>query len=85
MIVPIAVAIYNVDLQRLEYIAYSVAEASRIINSNSNITLDEKVRYAMKHKKRIEKNDLGYVVAVRAATTKQLAQLGNKNSIKIHK
>jgi hypothetical protein len=76
------VAIYNAEAQRLEYIANSIAEASRIIFGTTNVTSDEKIRYALKNKKRINKAILGYIVAIRVANTKQVAELGRKKFIK---
>lgn len=80
---PIPIAIYNTDLKRLEYITNSIAEASRIIIGKSNVTTDTKVRYALKNKKRITTNNLGYTVAVREATIEQISQLGKNKLLKI--
>ena len=83
MIEALAVAIYNADLKRLEYITNSVAEATRIIVGGTNVNTDEKIRYALRNKKKIENNLLGYNVAIRVATNKQVDILGKKKFLKI--
>lgn len=80
---PVPIAIYNTDLKRLEYITNSLAEACRLIVGKTNLTTTEKVRYALKNKKRIPENDLGYTVAVKEATIKQIAELGINKFVKI--
>ena len=83
MIEALAVAIYNADLKRLEYITNSIAEATRIIVGSTNVNTDEKIRYALRNKKKIENNLLGYNVAIRVATNKQVDILGKKTFLKI--
>lgn len=82
----IYVAIYNADLKRVEYITSSLSEATRIVSGKTNVSTDEKIRYALKTKKKIpvEKTILNHSVALRIATSEQMKLLGKNKSIKIN-
>ena len=81
-----ALAIYNTDEQRLAYITYSIAEATKLIFGQTNINENERLRRALKSKGKVSKgiNSIGFNVFVREATVKQMALLGKQKSVKIN-
>ena len=85
----VPIAIYNTDDKKLTYVAFCIAEATRIIFGSSTVTSDGVTRRCVKNhniickdNKKDYKNVLGYNVAVRDANTEQRTLLGKNKFIK---
>ena len=82
------IAIYNTDEKKLMYVAFCIAEATRIIFNSSTITTDGLTRRCVKNRNIITKEGkknctiLGYNVAVREANTEQRIMLGKEKFVK---